>query len=83
MIRILLAGFYTAGAIRYAIYTLLAGVLTVICAVGMFRVAVGGGDWSDSAALIVLAALGLFGTRRQYRNTKAAVVAASMKARGR
>jgi len=79
MIRILLASFRTAGAMRYTLYSVMAALWAIIFAVGAVRVAVAG-DWIDAVLLVLLTAGLFFSARRYYKTAKAAVVAASMKA---
>lgn len=64
MIRMLLLGFQTAGAIRYTLFTVIAGFWALIFAVGAVRVAVAG-DWVD-AVLLVLCVGGLSLSARHY-----------------
>ena len=76
MVWILLAGFHTTGAIRYASFVVMAAVWAAIFAVGAVRVAVAG-DWIDATLLILLAAGLLFSAWRYYKIAKKAVLAAA------
>lgn len=76
MIRILLLGLHTVGAIRHSLYAVTAGMFSLIFMIGTVNV-MAAGDWIDALLLAALTVLFFYLARRQYRVARQAVLRAT------